>query len=91
LYITKSDEIAGEQRWRAALAAELPTVPVRVFDADEHTVDLLRLEENLRRRTPKPSEAARAVKRWYELRGIAGSGRVNQKLTGLTFVSELAQ
>jgi ParB/RepB/Spo0J family partition protein len=66
--------IAGEQRWRAAQAASLSSVPVRVFDADEQTVELLRLEENLCRRTLKTSEAARAVKRWYELHGVQREG-----------------
>src|SRR5579884_2824838 len=46
--------IAGEQRWRAAKEAGLSSVPVRVFDADEETVERLRIEENLRRRTLKP-------------------------------------
>jgi ParB family chromosome partitioning protein len=81
--------IAGEQRWRAAVAAGLAAVPVRVFDADPQTVERLRIQENLRRRTLKPSEIARAVCRWYELNG-AQQGR-HVTLPGVTSVAELAE
>ncbi len=62
--------IAGEQRWRAAKEAGLSSVPVRVFDADEETVERLRIEENLRRRTLKPSETARAIRRLHQMAAI---------------------
>jgi hypothetical protein len=75
----------------AALAAGLTLVPVRVFDADRDTVERLRIEENLRRRILKPSEQARAIKRWYELKGISGQGARTDLSAGLTSASDLAQ
>jgi hypothetical protein len=41
-----------------------------VLDVADDQVEVLRIEENLRRRTLKISEAARAVRRLYELAGI---------------------
>lgn len=61
--------IAGEQRWRAATQAGLATVPVTVRDvADDAEVELIRIAENLRRRTIKVSETAKAIRREREVR-----------------------
>jgi len=62
--------IAGEQRYRAAGMAGLVVVPVVVLDVSDQQVEVLRIEENLRRRGLKPSETARAIRRLYELHGI---------------------
>jgi len=43
---------------------------VVVLDVSDQQVEVLRIEENLRRRGLKPSETARALRRLYELHGI---------------------
>jgi len=61
--------IAGEQRYRAARTLGLETVPVIVhydLDDDDPKVTLLRVDENIRRRSLKISETARAVKAWHD-------------------------
>lgn len=67
--------IAGEQRWHAARIAGLATVPVTIRDADDTEIELVRIEENLRRRTLTTSETAKAIRRLYELRGVRRGGR----------------
>jgi ParB/RepB/Spo0J family partition protein len=63
--------IAGEQRYRAALRAQLPTVPVIVReDITESEVETIRIHENLMRRGMKPSEQAKGIARLYELNGV---------------------
>ena len=52
--------IAGERRWRAALAAGLPTLPALVREADERESLLLALVENAAREDLSPVEEARA-------------------------------
>jgi len=48
--------------------------PVVVLDVSDDQVEVLRIEENLRRRGLKPSETARAIRRLYELHGVAERG-----------------
>jgi len=67
--------IAGEQRYRAARMAGLTEAPVVVLDVSDDQVEVLRIEENLRRRGLKPSETARAIRRLYELHGIVPGKR----------------
>jgi ParB family chromosome partitioning protein len=55
--------IAGERRWRAAKAAELETVPVRVLSATETASLELALIENLQREDLNPIEEARGYRR----------------------------
>jgi ParB family chromosome partitioning protein len=55
--------IAGERRWRAARAAELETVPVRVVSATETASLELALIENLQREDLNPIEEARGYRR----------------------------
>jgi ParB family chromosome partitioning protein len=58
--------IAGERRFRAALAAGLATVPVTVRDvADEHLLELA-LVENIQREELNPVEEAQAFHRLQE-------------------------
>lgn len=49
-------------------------VPVVVLDVSDQQVEVLRIEENLRRRGLKPSEAARAIGRLHELHGVKAGG-----------------
>ncbi len=63
--------IAGEQRWRAALAIPLDRVSVLVLhDPNPDQVEALRIEENVHRRVLKPTEWARAIKRLYEIKEV---------------------
>jgi hypothetical protein len=49
-------------------------VPVTVRGADDAEVEVLRIEENLRRRILKPSETAKAIRRLFRLHGVANGG-----------------
>jgi len=50
--------------------AGVTEAPVVVLDVSDDQVEVLRTQENLRRRGLKPSETARAIRRLYELHGI---------------------
>jgi ParB family transcriptional regulator, chromosome partitioning protein len=52
--------IAGERRWRAAVEADLATVPAVVREADDRDTLLLGLVENVAREDLSPVEEARA-------------------------------
>lgn len=51
--------IAGERRWRAARAAELSEMPVRILTADDKNALEIALVENLQRENLNPIEEAR--------------------------------
>ena len=51
--------VAGERRWRAARAAGLTEIPVRVVDADDRKATELALVENLQREDLSPIDEAR--------------------------------
>jgi ParB family transcriptional regulator, chromosome partitioning protein len=55
--------IAGERRWRAARAAGLESIPVRIMHADETQALELALIENLQRQDLNPVEEARGYRR----------------------------
>ncbi len=52
--------IAGERRWRSAIAEGLPTIPARVFTVDDAALMRLALIENLQREDLNPIEKALA-------------------------------
>jgi ParB family chromosome partitioning protein len=62
--------IAGERRWRAARAAGLTEVPVRVIQADDRRVTELALVENLQREDLNPIEEARGYRTLMEDYGL---------------------
>ena len=55
--------IAGERRWRAALAAGRPTIPAVVRAMTPEQAAVAQIVENLRRRDLTPSEECRAIAR----------------------------
>jgi len=61
---------AGKRRGQAGLTV----MPAVVLDVSDDQVEVLRTQENLRRRGLKPSETARAIRRLYELHGITEKG-----------------
>lgn len=63
--------VAGERRWRAAMMAELPTVPVVIRELDDTTVAELALIENLQREDLNPIEEATAYKRLSTVFGLS--------------------
>ena len=62
--------IAGERRWRAARAAGLTEVPVRVIEADDRRAMELALVENLQREDLNPIEEARGYRTLMEEYGL---------------------
>ena len=62
--------IAGERRWRAARAAGLTEVPVRIIEADDKRAMELALVENLQREDLNPIEEARGYRTLMEEYGL---------------------
>ena len=62
--------IAGERRWRAARAAGLTEVPVRIIEADDRRAMELALVENLQREDLNPIEEAQGYKTLMEEYGM---------------------
>ena len=62
--------IAGERRWRAARAAGLTEVPVRIIEADDRTAMELALVENLQREDLNPIEEARGYRTLMQEYGL---------------------
>lgn len=62
--------IAGERRWRAARAAGLDEVPVRIVEADDRRAMELALVENLQREDLNPIEEARGYRTLMEEYGL---------------------
>ena len=62
--------IAGERRWRAARAAGLTEVPVRIIEADDRRAMELALVENLQREDLNPIEEARGYRTLMEEYGL---------------------
>lgn len=54
--------VAGERRWRAAIKANLKTVPVVVKNYTEQQIAEIAIIENLQREDLNPIESARAIK-----------------------------
>lgn len=62
--------IAGERRWRAALKAELKTVPVVILDIDDENASFLTMVENLQREDLNPYEEANGYKTMMDKFGL---------------------
>lgn len=62
--------IAGERRWRAARAAGLEDIPVRIVEADDRRAMELALVENLQREDLNPIEEARGYRTLTEDYGL---------------------
>jgi ParB family chromosome partitioning protein len=62
--------VAGERRWRAAVALALPAVPALVRDADDQKMLELALVENIQREDLNPIERAAAYRRFVGEFGI---------------------
>lgn len=77
--------ICGHQRWRAALAIGLSSVPVILRSVDEEeSRAIMTIEENIHRRQLQPSEMARAVKKLTELKERKNKVREIAKEIGLS-------
>ena len=73
--------IAGERRWRAARAAGLAEVPVRILPADDRLAMELALVENLQREDLNPMEEAAGYKTLMDEYGLTQeevAGRVQK-------------
>ena len=62
--------VAGERRWRAARAAGLREVPVRIIEADDRRAMELALVENLQREDLNPIEEAKGYRTLMEEYGM---------------------
>ena len=62
--------IAGERRWRAARAAGLDEVPVRILEADDRLAMEMTLVENLQREDLNPIEEAQGYRTLMEEYGL---------------------
>ena len=62
--------IAGERRWRAARAAGLREVPVRILEADDRRAMELALVENLQREDLNPIEEAKGYQTLMQEYGL---------------------
>ena len=62
--------IAGERRWRAARAAGLTEVPVRIIEADDRRAMELALVENLQREDLNPIEEAKGYRTLMQEYGL---------------------
>ncbi len=62
--------IAGERRWRAARAAGLREVPVRIMEADDRMAMELALVENLQREDLNPMEEAAGYRKLIDDYGL---------------------
>ncbi len=79
--------IAGERRWRAARAAGLKEVPVRILEADDKLAMELALVENLQREDLNPMEEAVGYKRLMDDYGLTQeevAGRVQKSRPAVT-------
>jgi ParB family chromosome partitioning protein len=63
---TEFELIAGERRWRAAMKAGLPRVPVVIREANDQEALQLALVENLQREDLNPIEEANGYRRLQE-------------------------
>jgi len=79
--------VAGERRWRAAQRAGLHEVPIVVRDASPPDAFELALVENLQREDLGPLEAAEAMQRLLEMKGMtqeALAARIGKDRTTVT-------
>nr|WP_232050900.1 ParB/RepB/Spo0J family partition protein [Arabiibacter massiliensis] len=65
--------IAGERRWQACKMVGLPTVPVRIKEADDDLALELALVENVQRSDLNPIEEAYGYRRMMERRNLTQS------------------
>lgn len=79
--------IAGERRWRAARAAGLETVPVRIMQAGETEALELALIENLQRQDLNPIEESRGYKKLlseYDMTQAELADKVSKSRSSIT-------
>lgn len=79
--------IAGERRWRAAKAAGIERVPVRVLTADDTTALELALIENLQREDLNAMEEARGYRRLlteYQMTQAELADKVSKSRSAIT-------
>jgi ParB family chromosome partitioning protein len=86
--------VAGERRWRAALAAGLERVPALVREADGGQQLAWALIENLQRQGLNPLDAAEAIRHLAEEEGLSHeeiAGRLGRSRSAVTNTLRLLQ
>lgn len=81
--------IAGERRWRAAIQAELKTVPAVVKEITDEQALAFGLIENLQREDLNPMEEAAALKRLIEEFGLTHEETAKSIGKSRSFVSNM--
>lgn len=76
--------LAGERRQRAALLAELETVPVRVLQADDTTAAAIALTENLAREDLTAWEEAQGIAALRDVLAAEGGRPTRDRLASMT-------
>jgi ParB/RepB/Spo0J family partition protein len=65
--------VAGERRWRAAMAAELESVPAVISTFDDSQAQVAALVENLQRQDIRPLDEARGLRQVMDTFGLSES------------------
>jgi ParB/RepB/Spo0J family partition protein len=63
--------VAGERRWRAAMAAELESVPAVISTFDDSQAQVAALVENLQRQDIRPIDEARGLRQVMDTFGLS--------------------
>jgi ParB family transcriptional regulator, chromosome partitioning protein len=85
----KYEIVAGERRWRAALAVNLITVPAIIRDLSDETTLAFAIIENIQREDLTPLEEAEALKKLIEQFGLTHQEVAQQVGKSRTVITNL--